>query len=333
MRAGLFSTMQVPTGRPEIGPARLLDRIVAAEAAGFESVWLAERHFTGYGVIGNPVVFAAAVAARTSRVKIGFAALILALHNPFELAEQLVMLDNLSNGRIIAGFGTGKSKKEYGGLGIDVEQRHARFDEGLEIVQRVWQGDPFDHDGPQFSGSFPGLLLRPVQQPHPPLIRAIVHDESIVASAKMGIPILLGRFYVEQLSANLDLYTRTLRECGASEDRIRWLLSQSGVLRHVVVGETDAEADDLATRCTYGYIDRANEVFEPHEFDEFYPKAIIAGAPETVLRKIEPLAALGLGRVLCWLDFGGMDPDVADRNVARFAAEVLPNLERLPVAV
>ncbi|MFN8533367.1 MAG: LLM class flavin-dependent oxidoreductase [Dehalococcoidia bacterium] len=328
MDAAIFSTMQVPTSRPEVGPLRLLERIVRAEALGFESAWLAERHFTGYGVIGNPVVFAAAVAARTSRIKIGFAALILALHNPYELGEQLIMLDHLSGGRLIAGFGTGRSMKEFGGLGIDVEQRHRRFDEGLEVIRAVWAGEPFERDG-LFAGSFPGSLLRPLQQPHPPIVRAIVHEDSLVASARLGIPILVGRFPVETQVANLAIYTDTLHACGADEAQIRTLIGRSGILRHVVVAESDAEAEAIASEALYGYIDRANEVFEPHDFAEFYPKAVIAGAPDSVIEQIRPLAELGFGRLLCWFDFGGMDPDAADRNLERFGTDVLPHLGSL----
>jgi alkanesulfonate monooxygenase SsuD/methylene tetrahydromethanopterin reductase-like flavin-dependent oxidoreductase (luciferase family) len=224
------------------------------------------------------------------------------------------MLDHLSEGRLIVGLGTGRSMKEFGGLGIDVEQRHQRFDEGLEVLRAVWAGEPFEREG-LFPGRFPGTLLRPWQQPHPPLVRAIVHDESIVAAARMGIPILLGRFPEEQLHANLTLYTSTLRSCGASDGQI--------------VADTDDGAERVAREALVGYLDRANEVFEPHEFSEFYPRAVIAGSPDTVIEQIRPLAALGVGRLLCWFDFGGMEPDAADANLDQFARGVLPRLAYL----
>ncbi|MCS7002680.1 MAG: LLM class flavin-dependent oxidoreductase [Dehalococcoidia bacterium] len=332
MRAGIFSTIQTPPDERQFGPIRLLDRIVAAERAGFESVWLAERHFTPYGVIGNPVVFGAAVAARTSRIQIGFAALILALHHPVQLAEELVMLDTLSGGRVIIGVGSGKSQREYDGLGVDIEQRAARFDESVQLIRRVWQGDPFDHDGPLFPVRFPGLTMRPVQ-PTPRIVRAVVNDASIVRSAIERIPVLLGRFPVDTMARNLRLYCDTLQQTGASDDEIAALLRESGTLRHVVVAETDTEAEATAREGLTRYIENAKAVNEPHDFAPFYASAVVAGAPSTVSEQLASIAALGLGRILCWFDFGGLPFDVADHSVALFGQRVLPLLDRSPARV
>lgn len=331
VHAGIFSTMQCPPGQENDTPGRFLRRIQRAEALGFDSVWLAERHFTGYGAIGNPLVFAGAVAAATSTIKIGFAAIILALHNPYQLAEELAMLDSLSGGRVLVGVGTGRSQKEYEGLGLIAERdtRRARFDEILSLLYRVWEGQPFSHPGPFYPGEFPGMRLRPVQKPHPTVVRAIVHDESIVDSARAGIPILLGRFHPEVLRRNLDLYENTMRDAGRTEEEISALVATSGSLRHIVVAETDEEAEEIARTGLLSYIDRANEVFEPHDYEEFRAAACIAGSPETVIREIGKVRAVGVGRILCWFDFGGLDPDLADRSLEMFGKHVLPVLQEM----
>lgn len=318
--------MQAPPGQENETPLRFLQRIQRAEALGLDSVWLGERHFTGYGSIGNPLVFAGAVAAATSTIKIGFAAIILALHNPYQLAEELAMLDNLSRGRVLVGAGTGRSQKEYEGLGLIAERdtRRERFDEILALMYRVWKGEPFSHPGPFYPAEFPGMRLRPFQKPHPAVIRAIVHDESIVDSAKAGIPILLGRFASDVLRRNLDLYESTMRECGRTGSEIAALVEQSGSLRHLVVADTDEEAEEIARAGLLAYIDRANEVLEPHEYEPFRAAACIAGSPETVIREIAKVRAVGVGRILCWFDFGGLDHDIADRSLQLFGERVLP---------
>jgi alkanesulfonate monooxygenase SsuD/methylene tetrahydromethanopterin reductase-like flavin-dependent oxidoreductase (luciferase family) len=323
--------MQAPPGQEHENTLRFLRRIQQAEAVGFDSVWLGERHFTGYGSIGNPLVFAGAVAAATSTIKIGFAAIILALHNPYQLAEELAMLDNLSSGRVLVGAGTGRSQKEYEGLGLIAERetRRERFDEILSLLYKVWEGKPFSHSGPFYPAQFPGMRLTPYQKPHPTVYRAIVHDESIVDSGKAGIPILLGRFAPEVLRRNLDLYEATLRECGGSGAEIAALVAQSGSLRHMVVTETDDEAEEIARNGLLDYIDRANEVFEPHEYEPFRAAACIAGSPETVIREIAKVRAVGVGRILCWFDFGGLDPDVADRSLKLFGEHVLPAIVKM----
>ena len=330
MRACLFNTIQSQRGRESESVRRFLRRVEWADAAGFDAVFLGERHFTGYGVIGNPTVFASAVAARTERIKIGFAALILALHNPYRLADELVMLDTLSNGRLIIGVGTGNSIVEFGALGIDREQRRDRFYEALDVLDRVWKGDPFEHSGPIFPASFPGLTLRPIQQPIP-LARAASSKESLTDAAQRRIPLLNGRFFPETIARNMGIYTGALRNSGASEADIARLTEQCGFLRYIVVARTDAEAHRIARQALAGYIERANEVFEPHDLDAWYPEAVTAGTPESVLEQLRSFAPIG--RLLGWFDFGDIDPDTADASLNLFIREVLPHLPSLEPAV
>lgn len=325
MRVGLFSTMQMPSGRPDT-PLRFIDRAVLAEQLGFESVWLAERHFTGYGIIGNPVVVAAAIAMRTTALRIGFAALILGQHNPWQLAEELTMLDRLSNGRIIVGMGSGRSMVEFGALGLSREDMQTRFNEIVQIMLKVWEGAPFDHAEGYYPGVFPGSEFVPVQRPHPALVRAIVHDDSVVAAAKLGVPILFGRFEPSALKRQLDIYTDTLAGDGKDNATIAALLAESGLLRHVVVADTNQQAERIAKDGLASYVARAMEVHEPHDPDDFYRQAFVVGTPETVLERLAGERELGLGRLLCWTDFGGIDPAVADETVRRIGGEVRPLL-------
>jgi len=330
MRACLFNTIQSQRGREAESVRRFLRRIERADAAGFEAVFLGERHFTGYGVIANPTVFAAAVAARTEQIKIGFAALILALHNPYQLAEELVMLDILSKGRVIVGVGTGNSVVEYPALGIDREQRRERFYEALAVMDRVWQGEHFVHDGPIFPATFPGLRMRPIQQPIP-LARAASSPDSLTFAAQRRIPLLNGRFIPPTIARNVGIYQGALRDSGASEDEVARLMEQCGVLRYVVVAKTDEEAHRIARSALAGYIERANEVVEPHDLDAWYPEAVTAGNPESVLHQLRNYAAIG--RLMCWFDFGDIDPETADESFELFIREVQPHLAGLRQAV
>lgn len=324
MRLGLFSTIQSRSGDEAGAVRRYLRHIERAETGGFDSVWLAERHFTGYGAIGNPVVFAGAVAARTSRIRIGFAALILALHNPFQLAEELAMLDVLAEGRLLVGVGSGRAGVEARSLGLGFEHPGALFDEALTLLPRIWAGEPFEHAGPNFPASFPGSRLRPVQRPHPPLLRAIVHDDSAVAAAGARMPMLLGRFPQVTLRPSVELYGRTLVGEGASEGETEALLARSAALRHVVIAPTDAEAHRVAREAMAGYIERAHEVNEPHELDDFLERACVYGSARTVAERLLEVEELGLGTAIAWADFGGIEPAHADRTLEALIAEVLP---------
>ena len=324
MRLGLFSTIQSRPGREAEALRRFLRHAARAEAGGFESVWLAERHFTAYGTIGNPVVLAGAVAERTSRIRIGFAALILALHNPFRLAGELAVLDVLSGGRLLVGVGSGRAGVEARALGLTFDDPHPLFDEAVSLLPRIWRGEAFDHAGPHFPGHFPGTRLRPEQRPHPPLLRAIVHDDSAVAAARARMPMLLGRFPRARLEPTVDLYRRTLADTSASEEEIRGLLQQSAALRHVVIAPGEQEAAAVAREAMSGYIDRAHEVNEPHELDDFLDRACVYGPAGAVAERLAEVAGLGLGTAIAWVDFGGIRPRHADRTLESLIAEVLP---------
>ena len=330
MRLGLFSTIQSRPGEEAEAVRRYLRHVERAEAGGFDSVWLAERHFTGYGTIGNPLVFAGAVAARTTRIQIGFAALILALHNPYQLAEELAMLDVLAGGRLLVGVGSGRAGVEASALGLDFEEPRALLDESLTLLPRVWAGEPFEHAGPHFPGRFPGTGLRP--RPHPPLLRAIVHDDSVIAAARARTPMLLGRFPQAMLRPSVDLYRRTLAEDGASEAEVEALLQRSGALRHVVIAPSETEAHAVAREAMAGYVDRANEVNEPHELDDFLERACVYGTASTVAERLLEVDALGLGTAIGWVDFGGIAPERADATLEALIAEVLPRVAELAPA-
>ena len=137
MRFGLLilSSSQSPgedSGRID----QLLEQACFAEDAGFGDVWLTEHYFTGESVYNDPLLFATALAMRTSRVRIGFAVLQITLHHPVRLAVQLALLDNLSKGRVDVGVGRGSVYNEYEfvGYGLRSHDSRARMDEAIEVL-------------------------------------------------------------------------------------------------------------------------------------------------------------------------------------------------------
>ncbi|MCH8298656.1 MAG: LLM class flavin-dependent oxidoreductase, partial [Chloroflexi bacterium] len=170
MRFGsfVFSISADPNADHEV-IAQTLREIELAEEVGFDAVWLTEHHFDGAVAYADPVVFGAAVAVRTKRVKIGFAVVEMALHHPVRLAVQTSLLDNLSNGRLIVGTGRGSAFNEYEyiGFGITLEQGREMLDEAEELLVKAWTGKDVVHKGRFWDLSFPGLRPQPYQKPHP----------------------------------------------------------------------------------------------------------------------------------------------------------------------
>ncbi len=151
---------------PEIY-AQTLRQIAWAETIGYDDVWLTEHHFCDDGHAPSILPLAAAVAARTTRIRIGTSVLLLPLHHPVRVAEDAATIDILSNGRFELGVGVGYRPQEFEGLGLHSRDRGARMDEGLEIIRALWRGETVDYRGRHFTVAGAKLAPMPVQTPPP----------------------------------------------------------------------------------------------------------------------------------------------------------------------
>src|SRR6185437_4368125 len=146
-----LGTFVFPTAGDPREDGRVIDyalrEALRSEELGMDAVWLAEHHFDGMCAYVDPMLFAAALARETSRVQLGFAVAQASLHHPLRLAEQLNLLDHLSQGRFIAGLGKGSmyNDYEYEAFEIAPGDASARFDEIEEIVLKCWAGERVTH--------------------------------------------------------------------------------------------------------------------------------------------------------------------------------------------
>jgi len=136
-----------------------LDIIAETERLGFSGAWLPEHHLAEDGYMPSPLVALAAVAARTKTMRIGTGVALAPLYNPMRFAEDCALLDILANGRLDLGLAIGYRKRETAAFGVDFTRRGARFDEFLEIVTRLWQGETVDFAGKHFQ--IEGAQIRP----------------------------------------------------------------------------------------------------------------------------------------------------------------------------
>src|SRR4029453_16877818 len=209
MRFGWLTPAHSPPPRGDHAAiAEQLEQACMAEAVGFDSVWLTEHNFTGEAVYCDPIPFASALAARTSRVRIGFAVIQLALRHPIRLAVQLALLDNLSGGRLDVGVGRGSLYNEYEfvGYGLRSDDSRERSGEALEILTRAWTEEPFSFQGKFLQVSLPALRPRVYQRPHPPIWRSVGTPASFAGCGPLGVPILPSRIALESMGARLKLY-------------------------------------------------------------------------------------------------------------------------------
>jgi alkanesulfonate monooxygenase SsuD/methylene tetrahydromethanopterin reductase-like flavin-dependent oxidoreductase (luciferase family) len=159
---------------------------------GYDGVGFNEHHCSPYGLMNSPNLMASAAAQRTKRLKLLIYGNLLPLHEPLRLAEELAMIDCLSDGRLISGFARG-IPREYQVHNVPLAESRARFEEAYDIVTRAWTEDVFSYSGKFWSYKDVAIWPRPVQRPHPEIWIPIVGSkESIEFAGRHNIPITPG---------------------------------------------------------------------------------------------------------------------------------------------
>jgi len=301
-----------------------------AERHGFESVWVTEHHFSGYGSIGVPSVYAAGIAQRTRRIRIGYAVAVVPLHHPLRLAEEISWVDHLSEGRVAVGVGPGFSALEFGGFGVPVNERHARFAEGFDVVRRALAEPEI-----MFEGKRIGIHPRPYTRPHPPFYWASTADESLRKAGAEGLPILFGLEPVAQLAERLERYRAIRAAAGVSDDAIDREIGEMYVLRRICVADTDAEALREVQEPLRWHREMTILVHERGEAIDTVPTladgsmiettdGACFGSVATVTRQLDGLRALGVRKVIGWFHFGNMPYGDVRRSMQLVASDVIP---------
>src|SRR5271168_1939737 len=172
MKFGLFGGARAKGGPSGDSSAYhdFVNYVVEAEKLGFSSVFLVEHHFTGFGQVSASMSLLAYLAARTERIRLGTAVVVLPWHNPVLVAEQAATLDLLSNGRLDFGVGKGYRPYEFAGFCIAQDEATERFDEAMEVIRRAWGsgGKRFSHVGKWWRYDNVVVEPSPIQAPHPP---------------------------------------------------------------------------------------------------------------------------------------------------------------------
>ena len=168
MRFDLFSRLPWPEGTdPQKIFHQTTEQVQHGEDLGFQGAWLAEHHFTRYGLASSSLLLASSIAARTSTIRLGTAVLVPPLHNPIRLAEDVATLDSIAGGRLDVGFGRGSAGYEYNGYNVDQEEGQGRFQETIGMMQGLWTTPDYTHNGRYFQINKANLVPPTVQKPHP----------------------------------------------------------------------------------------------------------------------------------------------------------------------
>lgn len=319
-----------------------LEEIELADDLGFDSVWLAEHHFSRYGLLGNPLNFGMAVAARTKRITIGTAVLVLPFYDPIRLAEDIAAIDVLSRGRVEIGVGRGYQPSEFQGFGVSVEESHQRFKEALEIIRLALSEEVWSYEGEIFKYENMTTYPRPHTPGGPRILMATVSPESFKARGALGEAIITSPNFTPLgiMKRNFDLYRQAMTENGHDVEEADLPFMQQAWAGHGEEGLTEAAtAAYTYYRSLTKYIPGSEEALEAEK--EYYEKVAQNinlltleqtlthggnfGTPQRVIETIEQLQEeLGITHYIAWLRIPHLERSAALASMETFASEVMP---------
>jgi alkanesulfonate monooxygenase SsuD/methylene tetrahydromethanopterin reductase-like flavin-dependent oxidoreductase (luciferase family) len=347
-----FSNFLFPASMDPADDQRVIEETLReaqlCDSLGMDMLWLAEHHFDGICAYVDPVTFAAALAASTKQIRIGFAVAQMSLHHPIRLAEQMALIDNISRGRVVVGLGRGTAFNiyDYQGYGIEPNEAYDRLIEAEEIMIKAWTTPNYEHNGKFWNLRLPLLRPRPYTRPHPAIIRACSGEEATLGMARAGRPFLMNIQTNEVTKRRMDLYRETMRESGFDEAAIARNVGDTWVWRNIFVAETDAEARRLAlpaweTQQEFRQAMR-KQVYQEQGVllkPESEPAArndvqhsILCGSPDTVSEAIAQIEQIGVGGLILVFRIGPMRAEVANNSIRLFMEKVAPRFRRETVA-
>ena len=332
---------------------RDLHLALQAEALGFQSIWSVEHHFTDYTMCPDVFQFLTYMAAKTEHVQLGSMVCVLPWHDPVRVAEQISMLDNLSNGRVILGMGRGTGRVEFDGFGVDMGTARLRFKESAEIVLTALEQGWIEYSGDLLHQERRDIRPRPISSFKGRTYAAAISPDSARIMAEMGVGILVvPQKPWKAVRQELQEYRTIFRDANGTEPPPPFVAGWT------FVDESADRAETMARKYVGGYWDsvvKHYEFNEPHlkdtpgyehhglmydrlvapggyqQMEDFFIDLQLWGTPEQVTEKIVNLQdEMYMDGYMGVFSYAGMSLEEAERSMHLFAAQVMPELQALP---
>jgi alkanesulfonate monooxygenase SsuD/methylene tetrahydromethanopterin reductase-like flavin-dependent oxidoreductase (luciferase family) len=310
-----------------------LQVIEAFDRFGFYAYHVAEHHFTPLGMAPSPSVFLSAIGQRTRRLRFGTFVYALPAHHPLRVLEEICMLDHMSGGRLEIGFGRGSVPYEISFYGQNAEERQQIYAERLELILKAFTADTLTWKGRYDQFENVPMQLAPLQKPHPPLWYGAHSPDSAERAARRGLNIV-----TNDMPASARRIIARYREIW-SACRESVALAKMGVVRFIVVADTDADAMTIARRAYLRWRSSFTYLFELHgtlpdsplnaeSFDTLIGQGqAVAGSADTVRAFLsEQINECGANYIVGQFCFGDLALAEMLRSVELFAAKVMPAL-------
>jgi alkanesulfonate monooxygenase SsuD/methylene tetrahydromethanopterin reductase-like flavin-dependent oxidoreductase (luciferase family) len=312
---------------------RTRDAVVAAEAAGFADAWIAEHHFMSYGTCPSAITFAGYALGHTSRIGIGTAVSVLSTTHPVALAEQVALLDQLSDGRLRLGVGRGGPWVDLEVFGTGLPRYEHGFAEGLDLLLACLTRQRVAAAGEHFAFREVPMMPRPASRPRPSVTVACTSLATVELAAARGLPMLLGMHLGDDDKiAMLDHYDTTARTAGRDP---RGVPHVSTVLAHVADSRDQAVAELRAAMpgwladglAGYQPVDgRPRPRRDPRHYTDLLCELHPVGNPEECVDRLRTSGErTGIRHVIMMVEGAGSRAATL-ANITRIGAEILPRL-------
>jgi alkanesulfonate monooxygenase SsuD/methylene tetrahydromethanopterin reductase-like flavin-dependent oxidoreductase (luciferase family) len=322
-----------------------------AEPLGFESIWGVEHHFTDYTMCPDVLQFLTYCAGRTKHIQLGSMVVVLPWHDPMRVVEQVVMLDHMSNGRVVFGIGRGLGRVEFGGFGVNQEESRERFIESAQMILAGLERGVCEYDGKFVKQARREVRPRPFKSFRGRTYAAAVSPESSAIMAKLGIGILIiPQKPWDIVAQELNDYRRVFHEvngtdapppicsgwtlCDENADRARELAYRYiGGYWNTVVKHYEILGDHLTKMKGYESYGKMQEMASApggiEALTEFFVNLQVWGTPEQCYEKILDIQRrTGAEAYTAVFSYAGMPYDIAEASMRLFASEVMPELRK-----
>ena len=321
-----------------------------AEPLGYESIWGVEHHFTDYTMCPDVLQFLSYMAGRTERAKLGSMVVVLPWHDPVRVAEELVMLDNLSDGRVVVGVGRGLARVEYAGFRADMNQSRQRFNESAELLVRALDEGYAEFDGELVNQPRVEIRPNPFRSFEGRTYAAAISPESSLILARLGVGVLIiPQKPWQDVQTELATYRATYQEvnegdppkpvvvtfayCDEDEEKAAEMSRKYvGGYWESVMKHYEFRSDHLKTTRGYeyygGFTDKIN-TYGDRDVVDFFVALQVTGTPEQCYQKVMDIHGYTeTDSLVAAFSYGGMPYDDAERSMRLFASEVMPELKK-----
>jgi alkanesulfonate monooxygenase SsuD/methylene tetrahydromethanopterin reductase-like flavin-dependent oxidoreductase (luciferase family) len=324
-----------------------------AEPLGFQSIWGVEHHFTDYTMCPDVLQFLTYMAGRTERAQLGSMVVVLPWHDPMRVAEEVSMLDNISDGRLILGLGRGAGKVEFDGFRLSMEESRQRFVESAEMLLTGLERGWCEHAGTYVKQPRADIRPAPFKSFRGRTYAAAVSPESAPIMARLGVGMLIiPQKPWKEVANELDAYRVTYREvngtdapppiaagwtfCDENADRARELAHRYiGGYFDSVLTHYKFAGDHLAKTKGYEYYGKMADKIQTYgtaTVTDYFVDLQVWGTPEQCYAKIADIhRRVGNSHFVGVFSYAGMPWDEAERNMRLFVRDVMPEVKKIDV--